>query len=86
MVLEHVSVNEVMSRWPETIGVFIQHGMGCVGCPVARFHSVEEACREHDLECSRFLSDLRIQIGVMPPSAASFQLEDVGVSPPSASR
>lgn len=51
-------VDEVMRRWPATIRVFLRHRMHCVGCPIACFHTVEEACREHGLETRIVLADL----------------------------
>ena len=51
-------VDDVMSRWPATIRVFLDFRMSCVGCPIASFHSVDEACREHGVECDDFMAAL----------------------------
>jgi hybrid cluster-associated redox disulfide protein len=51
-------VDDIMRRWPATIRVFVDHRMGCVGCPVGSFHSVEDACREHGIDQDDFLSAL----------------------------
>ena len=40
-------VSEIMRRWPATIGVFIDFGMHCVGCPIGVFHTLLEAAEEH---------------------------------------
>lgn len=55
--LTHV-VDDVMRRWPATIRVFLDHRMGCVGCPIGGFHTVEDACREHHLDPARILAEL----------------------------
>jgi len=52
-------VDEVMRRWPSTIRVFLDFRMRCVGCPIATFHSVDEACDEHRADAAAFLSKLR---------------------------
>jgi hybrid cluster-associated redox disulfide protein len=52
-------VDDVMRCWPATIRVFLDHRMHCVGCPIACFHTVEDACREHGSDRARFLADLR---------------------------
>ena len=52
-------VDDMMSRWPATIRVFLDFRMSCVGCPIASFHSVDEACREHGVECDDFMAALR---------------------------
>lgn len=61
-------VDEVMRRWPATIRVFLDYRMRCVGCPVACFQTVEEACREHGVECGPFLADLRATVAGLPPA------------------
>jgi len=52
-------VDDVMSGSPATIRVFLEFKMGCVGCPIARFHTVDDACREHGVDRDAFLSALR---------------------------
>ena len=48
----------LMTRWPGTISVFLDHGMLCVGCLVSPFHTVTDACREYHLDQDAFLSEL----------------------------
>ncbi len=52
-------VDDVMSAAPETIRVFLAFRMGCVGCPIACFHTVDDACREHGVDRHAFLDSLR---------------------------
>jgi hybrid cluster-associated redox disulfide protein len=53
-----MAVDEVMRRWPQTIRVFLDFGFGCVGCPIACFHTVEEASREHRADFEAFMTAL----------------------------
>lgn len=52
------AVDEIMRRWPSTIRVFLDFGMRCVGCPIAAFHSIDEACEEHDVNAEVFLTNI----------------------------
>jgi len=52
-------VDDVMRRSPATIRVFLNHAMHCVGCPIGCFHTVADACREHDVDLAVFLADVR---------------------------
>jgi hybrid cluster-associated redox disulfide protein len=52
-------VDEIMRRWPSTIRVFLRFRMACVGCPIAGFHTVADACREHQVDPAAFLAELR---------------------------
>lgn len=40
-------VSEIMARWPPTIGVFIDYGLHCIGCPIGVFHNLVDAAEEH---------------------------------------
>jgi hybrid cluster-associated redox disulfide protein len=51
-------VDEVMRGKPRTIRVFLAFQMGCVGCPLACFHTVADACREHHIDGDVFLAAL----------------------------
>jgi hybrid cluster-associated redox disulfide protein len=33
--------------------------MGCVGCPISAFHTVDDACKEHGADRDEFLAALR---------------------------
>lgn len=52
-------VDDVMTTWPATIRVFLDHRMKCAGCPIASFHSIADASREHELNAATFLSALK---------------------------
>jgi hybrid cluster-associated redox disulfide protein len=54
----HLLVEDVMSRWPAAIRVFLDFKLGCVGCPIAGFHDVDDACREHGIDRDAFLGAL----------------------------
>ena len=58
-IQSHLLVEDVMSRWPATIRVFLDFKLSCVGCPIASFHDIDDACREHSIDRDRFLAALR---------------------------
>ncbi len=60
LLTTELAVDEVMRRWPPTIRVFLDFSMHCVGCPIAPFHSVEEACREHGVDLAEFFRRLQM--------------------------
>ena len=57
------SVDDIMRRWPQTIGVFLQFRMKCVGCPIGIFHNIEDSCREHGVDRATFMAALQRAIG-----------------------
>ena len=54
------TVDEVMSSSPAAIRVFLDFRMGCVGCPIACFHTVDDACYEHGIDREAFMNALRL--------------------------
>jgi hybrid cluster-associated redox disulfide protein len=53
------TVHEVMRHQPSVIRVFLDLRMRCVGCPIAQFHTVEEAARAHGVDRADLLAALR---------------------------
>ncbi|TIW41449.1 MAG: DUF1858 domain-containing protein, partial [Mesorhizobium sp.] len=51
-------VDEIMRKWPATVAVALSYKMLCVGCPIGTFHTVTEACHEHQINETDFLADL----------------------------
>ncbi|WP_348625639.1 hypothetical protein [Mesorhizobium sp. L103C119B0] len=51
-----------MRKWPATVAVVLRHKMLCVGCPIGTFHTVTEACREHQVDEGDFLVELELAI------------------------
>lgn len=53
-----MSLDEIMRLWPATMRVFIRNGMLCIGCPVAVFHTVADACDAHSIDRHRLEGEL----------------------------
>ena len=61
--IDDMTVAEIMSRWPATISVFMAYKMHCIGCPIAIFHTLAEAAREHRLDLTRLTTAVRRATG-----------------------
>lgn len=53
-----MTMDQIMRRWPATIRVVLRHQLLCVGCPIAGFHTVDDAIREHGVDAERFRREL----------------------------
>lgn len=49
----------IFQRWPEAAEAFLDWRMLCVGCPVAPFHTIADACAEYRLDEAAFRAELR---------------------------
>lgn len=52
------SVDKIMARWPQTVRVFLDYKLLCPGCPIAEFHSLEDAAEAHDISLKDLKNDI----------------------------
>jgi len=57
-ITEKMPIGEVVSKHPETIDVFMQHGLHCIGCAVAQFENIEQGAKAHGIDVKRLVEDL----------------------------
>lgn len=51
-------VEDILDRFPQAVGVFLHRRMHCVGCPIARFETLAEACHIYRQPLDSMLADL----------------------------
>ena len=59
-----VLVQEVVDRHPQSIAVFLSHGLKCPGCYISPFHTIADVAREYALAIEPLLRDLNRAITV----------------------
>lgn len=47
MLTKEMTVGEVLRSYPQTVQVFLQLGMHCLGCPSSTMESIEGAALTH---------------------------------------
>ena len=52
------TIEEVVTKYPESVMVFMKHGLHCVGCHVSAFESVEEGAMAHGIDVDALVEDL----------------------------
>ncbi len=52
------TIGECVSKHPETIEVFMSHGLHCVGCAVAQFENIEQGANAHGIDVKKLVADL----------------------------
>lgn len=65
---------ELFRHWPEAALPFLVRRMACVGCPIAPFHTVSDACAEYALSERRFRSEIEAAVRPRrsePPAGAA---------------
>jgi hybrid cluster-associated redox disulfide protein len=58
-ITPEMTVNTLLEYYPETARIFVRRRMHCVGCTIASFESLAEACRIYQQPLDEMLAELR---------------------------
>ena len=58
VITPQMAIGEVISKYPDTIQIFFKHGLGCVGCAVARFENIRQGAMAHGVDVDLLVKDL----------------------------
>ncbi len=53
-----ISMADLMATWPQAIPILLERRMACVGCDMARFETLADACTIYGIDPGRLLADL----------------------------
>jgi len=48
-ITKDMGIMDIVTQYPETLEVFAQYGMGCIGCAAARFENLEAGALVHGI-------------------------------------
>ena len=51
-------IKEVIEKYTETTSVFLDKGLHCFSCPIARIETIEEMAKAYQFDLGKFLEDL----------------------------
>lgn len=57
-ITKDTKIEEVVEQYPETMMIFMKHGLHCVGCHVSAFESIEEGATMHGINVDALIEDL----------------------------
>ena len=61
-ITKEMGILEVVQQYPETLEVFAQMGLGCIGCAAARFENLEAGAKVHGIDPEKMVEDLNAAI------------------------
>ena len=61
-IRKEMPIGEVVRKYPQTIEVFLRHGLMCFGCAVARFENVEQGALAHGIDVELLMQDLNAAV------------------------
>ena len=57
-ISKEMGIIEVVQKYPQTVEVFRNHGMGCLGCAAARFENIAQGAMAHGIDVDALIKDL----------------------------
>jgi len=66
-ITAEMSIEEVVTKYPQIIKAFFNHGMQCTGCYICDFHSIAESAKQHGVELGLLLNDLNDVVAEKDP-------------------
>jgi hybrid cluster-associated redox disulfide protein len=57
-ITKEMPIGDVVRNHPETVPVFMKHGLHCIGCAVAAFESIAEGAAAHGIDIDALITDL----------------------------
>jgi len=57
-ITKDMGIAKIVQTYPETVSVFLNHGLMCIGCAAARFESLEQGAMAHGIDVEALVKDL----------------------------
>lgn len=61
-ISKDMQISEIVRKYPQTVTVFLQHGLMCIGCAAARFENLEQGALAHGIDVDTLLQDLNASV------------------------
>jgi len=68
-ITKDMTIEDVVTQYPESMMVFMKHGLHCVGCHVSAFESVEDGAKAHGINVDALVADLNKVVSSRKPKA-----------------
>ena len=57
-ITKHMTMGEVIGKYPEAAEVMLKHGLHCVGCHFAAMETIEQGAVGHGVDVDKLLKDM----------------------------
>lgn len=63
-VTKDTVISDIMMNAPDSVPLFQEIGMHCMGCALASGETLEQACYAHEVDPDQFLADLKAYLAM----------------------
>jgi hybrid cluster-associated redox disulfide protein len=57
-----MTIADIVQQYPQSVPVFLRHGLFCFGCGVARFENLEQGASVHGIDPDVLIDDINLAI------------------------
>jgi hybrid cluster-associated redox disulfide protein len=61
-ITKEMTIGEVVQNYPQTVEIFLKHGLMCFGCAIARYENVEQGAVAHGIDVEVLMKDLNAAV------------------------
>ncbi len=57
-ITKETSIMEAVQKYPQTAAIFMEFGMGCLGCAAAHFENIGQGAAAHQIDIDALIEAL----------------------------
>lgn len=57
-ITKDMTIGDIVRKYPQSVNILMEFGMGCVGCPSAQAETLEEAATVHGKDVNDLIEKL----------------------------
>lgn len=77
-VTKDMMIADIVQKYPQSVPVFLRHGLFCFGCGVARFENLEQGAVVHGIDPDALIDDINITIANGEEESTGVQAANAG--------
>jgi len=58
-ITKNMTIEDLVSKYPDSVGVLMESGMGCVGCAIAGMETIEQGAQAHGIDVENLMKKLK---------------------------
>ena len=62
-ITKEMNLEELLNKYPDSARVFASYGIGCLGCALSSYETIEEGITAHGINIDAFMKDLNSYVG-----------------------
>jgi hybrid cluster-associated redox disulfide protein len=62
VLTKDMTFQQVLSECPESVSVFAEFGLGCIGCAMASFETIEQGAVAHGIDADKLMEAINAKV------------------------